>query len=65
MIEYIGLYETPFQITEGTEKQLHNIISQEVMPTEMKGGMLSVESNSLQLYNELRKERFLDQTKKL
>ena len=43
MIEYIELYENPFLITEGTEKQLHNIISQEVMPTEVKEGMLSVE----------------------
>ena len=39
MIEYID----PFQITEGTEKQLHNIISQEFMPTEVREGMLSVE----------------------
>ena len=30
MIEYIELYENTFQITEGTEKQLHNIISQEI-----------------------------------
>ena len=65
MIEYIELYEDPFQITEGTEKQLYNIISQEVMPTEVREGMLSVESKSIQLYNEFRKERFLDQTKKL
>ena len=43
MIEYIEQYEIPFQITEGTEKQLHNIISQEVMPTEVREGMLSVE----------------------
>ena len=33
------------------------------MPTEVREGMLSVES--LQLYNEFRKERFLDRTKKL
>ena len=65
MIEYKELYENPFQITEGTEKHLHNIISQEVMPTEVREGMLSVESKSLQLYNEFRKERFLDPTKKL
>ena len=43
MIEYIELYENPFLITEGTGKQLHNIISQEVMRTEVKEGMLSVE----------------------
>ena len=43
MIEYIELNENPFQITEGTEKHLHNIISQEVMPTEVREGMLSVE----------------------
>ena len=43
MIEYIELNENPFQITKGTEKQLHNIISQEVMPTEVREGMLSVE----------------------
>ena len=43
MIEYIELYENPLQITEGTEKQLHYIISQEVMPTEVREGMLSVE----------------------
>ena len=52
MIEYIELYENPFQITEATEKQHHNIISQEVMPTEVREGMVSVESKSLQLYNE-------------
>ena len=46
MIEYIELYENPFQITEGTEKQLHDIISQEVMPTEVREGMLSVESKA-------------------
>ena len=56
MIEYIELYENPFQITEGTEKHLHNIISQEVMPTKVREGMLSVESKSLQLYNEFRKD---------
>ena len=65
MIKYIELYESPFQITEATEKQLHNIISQEVMSTEVREGMLSAESKSLQLYNEFRKERFLDRTKKL
>ena len=67
MIEYIELYENPFQITEGTEKQFHNIISQEFMPTEVRVGtcMLSVESKNLQFYNEFRKERFLDRTKKL
>ena len=43
MIKCIELYENPFLITEGTEKQLHNIISQEVMPTEVKECMLSVE----------------------
>ena len=48
MIEYIELYESPFQITEATVKQLHNIISQEVMPTEVRDGMLSVESKSVQ-----------------
>ena len=47
MIEYIELYENPFQITEGTEKQLHNIISQEVVPTEVREGMLSVEQKVL------------------
>ena len=55
MIEYIELYKN-IQITEGTEKQLHNIISQEVMPTEVREGMLSVESKSLQLYHEFRKD---------
>ena len=65
MIKYLELYENPFQITEGTEKQFHNIISQEVMPTEVREGMLSVESKSLQLYNAFRNERFLDRTKKL
>ena len=65
MIEYIELYENLFQITEGTEKQLHNIISQEVMPTEVREAMLSVESKSIQLYNEFRIERFIDRTKKL
>ena len=58
MIEYIELYENTFQITEGTEKQLHNIISQEIMPTEVREAMLSVESKSIQLYNESRIERF-------
>ena len=58
MIEYIELYENSFQITEGTEKHLHKIISQEVMPTEVREGLLSVESKSLQLYNEFRKEFF-------
>ena len=58
MIEYIELYVNPFQITEGTEKQLHNIISQEVMPSEVREGMLKVESKSLRLFNEFRKERF-------
>ena len=53
MVAYIELYENPFQTTEATEKQDHNIISQEVMPTEVREGMLSVESKSLQLYNEL------------
>ena len=43
MIEYIELYENPFLITKGTEKQLHNIISQEVMPTEVGEVMLNVE----------------------
>ena len=56
MIEYIELYENPFQITEGAEKQLHNIISQEVMPREVREVMLSVESKSLHLYNEFRKD---------
>ena len=56
MIEYIELYENPIQITEATEKQLYNIISQEVMPTEVREGMLSVESKNLQLYNEFRKD---------
>ena len=65
MIEYIELYENTFQITEGTEKQLHNIISQEIMPTEVREAMLSVESKSIQLYNESRIERFLDRSKKL
>ena len=46
MIEYIELYENSFQITEATEKQHHNIISQEVMPTEVRECMLSVESKA-------------------
>ena len=53
MKEYIELYENSFQNTEATEKQHHNSISQEAMPTEVREGMLSVESKSLQLYNEL------------
>ena len=65
MIEYVELYENSFQTTEGTEKQLHTIISQEVIPREVREGMLSDESKSLQLYNEFRKGRFLDRTKKL
>ena len=48
MIEYIELYENPFQITEATEKQHHNIISHKVMSTEVRDGMLSVESKSVQ-----------------
>ena len=63
MIQDIELYENPFQITEETEKQLYNIISQEVLPTKVREGMLSVESKSLQLYIEFRK--VLDQTKNL
>ena len=47
MIEYIELYENPFQITEGTEKQLHNIISQEVMPAEVRE-VLSEKSSVVQ-----------------
>ena len=42
MMEYIELYKNPFQITEKTEKQLHNIISQEVMPAEVRESLLSV-----------------------
>ena len=37
------IHRAVFQITEGAEKQLHNIISQEVMPTEVREVMLSVE----------------------
>ena len=65
MMEYIELYENPFQITEGTEKHLHNIISQEVMPSEVRESLLSVESKGSQLYNSFRKERFTKRTKKL
>ena len=64
MIEYIKLYKSPFQITEATEKQLHNIISQEVMPTEVREGILSVESKKPSVVQWIQK-RFLDQTKKL
>ena len=49
MKEYIELYENSFQNTEATEKQRHNSISQEAMPTEVREGMLSVESKSLQV----------------
>ena len=48
MIEYIELYENSFQITEAMENQHHNIISQEAMPTEVRDGMLSVESKRVQ-----------------
>ena len=65
IMEYIELHENPFQITEKTEKQLHNIISQEVMPAEVRGSLLSVESKGLELYRIFRKERFTDRTKKL
>ena len=64
MMEYIEVYEKPFQITDRTEKHLHNI-SQEVMPTEVRESLLNVESKCHQLYNSFRKERFTERTKKL
>ena len=64
MIEYIELYENPFQSTKGTEKQLHNIISQEVMPAEVREVILSVERKVFSC-TKIKKRMILDRTKKL
>lgn len=55
MMEHIELYKNPFQITERTWKQLHNIVSQEIMLIEVRENMHSVESKGNQLYTSEKK----------
>ena len=59
-MEYIQLYENSYETTERTDTQLHNIITQEVMPSGVRESLLSVESKGLQLYTAFRKERFTE-----
>lgn len=61
MIQYIKHHENPVITTDEDEekKSLHNILTQEIMSTEIRNNLLQFESNSRTKYETYRTERFI------
>ena len=63
MIIYVKANENP--ATCGSNQKLHNILTQEVATETIRQDLLQFETNSAQLYQNFRSERFIDREKTL
>ena len=62
IITYVLAHETPFEVDPKVPK-LHNILTQEVVGSEISNQLLHVYAIGKQKYLSFRKERFLDKKK--
>ena len=65
MINYINVHENPVHVANDCEKRLHNILTQEIMPTEISGQLLAIEAQGMALYVDFRNARFVSKTVRL
>jgi hypothetical protein len=64
-VSYVLKYENPFTVNQSTEPKLHNLLTRAIMPDEVRKAMSSVKETGAKLVETLRKERFIEKTKRL
>jgi uncharacterized membrane-anchored protein YjiN (DUF445 family) len=65
MMSYIQSHENSANVSSETDFKLHNILTQEIMTEEIRKGLLNVMETGQELYDEFRKERYADKSKRL
>ncbi len=65
MIDYIKSKENPCNVTDATQKKLHNVITQEIATEEIRKDLLCFGKKSKELYQNFRNERFIEKEKKI
>ena len=65
MIMYIKSHENPTKVTQQTEKKLHNILTQAILPADISKEVLGIEDKGLQLYEQFRHNIFISKSSRL
>ena len=65
MIKYVLSLENPTCVSSNTERRLHNILTQEILPNDISQDLKNVFQIGTALYKDFRIKRFLDKTEKL
>ena len=65
IITYIKSHENPVKVVAETEKKLHNIMTQEIMPDEIREDLLGIKKKGRELYGEFRRERYICKSTRL
>ena len=65
MIKYVLSIENATCVSNNTERRLHNIFTQEILPNDISQDLKNVFQIGTALYKDFRIKRFLDKTEKL
>ena len=65
MIKYVLSIENPRYVSNNTERRLHNILTQEILPNDVSQDLKNLFQIGTALCKDFRNKRFLDKTEKL
>jgi hypothetical protein len=65
IISYIVCHENPAHVSDATEHNLHNILTQEIMTEDIRNSLLNIHKVSKELYATFRRERYIDKSKRI
>ena len=65
MIKYILSIENPTEVSINTDRHLHNILTQQILPSDISKELTKVFQIGFELYTEFRQKRVVKKTEKL